>query len=176
MKGKVMLKACAIAAAWLLGHGIAHAGTVLYNEAGFIQGQQSFVQAFDITTPGTLTITLNNIPWLDTISNLSGFLSNSGGVMGNLFSDGGEAIQVRPGMVYAHWFGDADGAYGVGVYGIKVTFTPAGHSSVPLPRSIVLLMSGLVLLAAVSRSRRAAAAKPLIESVPGAPEKGHANG
>jgi len=145
MKFSIVSRAVAMVAAWMIGLGVAHADTVLLNEAGFIKGQQSFVQSFDITTPGTLTITLTDIPWLDTLSGLSGFVSSSSGVMGGMFTDGKEIMNVNPGMLYAHWFGDANGAYGVGVYGIKVSFQPNG-TVVPLPGTLVLLLSALALL------------------------------
>ena len=122
----------------------AHADTVLYNSAGFIQGKQSFVQAFNITTPGTLTVTLSNIPWLDTIADLNCFLTSAGGVIGKSMGVGTESIFVGSGTIYAHWFGDANGAYGLGVYGMKVMFQPG--TPVALPKSLILLLSGLGIL------------------------------
>jgi hypothetical protein len=121
-------------------------GTVLYDSAGFIQGQQSFVQAFDITTAGTLTVSLESIPWLDTITNLQFFLSTATGIVGNEIGPGTESINVAPGMIYAHWFGDADGVYGVGSYGLKLVFQPNGITPVPLPSTWILMLSGLALL------------------------------
>jgi|GEM_PF-1095865 hypothetical protein len=122
------------------------ADSILYDDAGFIQGQQSFVQAFDITTPGTVTVTLSDVPWLDTIADLTCFLSTSSGLLGASMGPGSESISVRPGMIYAHWYGDADGAFGLGVYGIKITFQPASMPSVPLSPSITMLLIGLALL------------------------------
>jgi len=134
-------------AAMLAPVGSAHAGTVLYDNAGFIEGEQSFVQSFDITTPGTLTVTLSNIPWMDTIADLNCFLTTSKGLMGPAtMSSGSESINVRPGMIYAHWYGDADGRFGIGVYGLKITFEPNGTVPVGLPKSLILLLSGLGLL------------------------------
>ena len=130
--------------AWALPLRAAHADTVLYNSAGFIQGKQSFVQAFNITTPGTLTVTLSNIPWLDTIADLNCFLTSAGGVIGKSMGVGTESIFVGSGTIYAHWFGDANGAYGLGVYGMKVMFQPG--TPVALPKSLILLLSGLGIL------------------------------
>lgn len=131
----------------------ASADTVLYDSAGFIQGQQSFVQSFDITTAGTLTVSLADIPWLDTISNLNFFLTTATGTVGAPMGAGTESVSVGPGMLYAHWYGDAAGAYGVGAYGIKLTFQPNGAAPVPLPGTLILLLSGLAGLFGV-RSRR----------------------
>jgi hypothetical protein len=132
--------------AWGLTGGAARAATVLYNSTGVIQGQESFVQSFNITTPGTLTITLSNIPWLDTVSGLSGFVSTSTSVLGKATGPGSESMSVAPGTLYAHWFGDADGSYGLGVYGINISFQPTATSAVPLPGTLILLLSGLGLL------------------------------
>lgn len=132
----------------------AEADTVLYDSAGFIQGRQSFVQSFDITTAGTLTVTLSDIPWLDTIGGLTAFVSTPSSVLGNSMGAGTESMQVKPGMIYAHWFGDASGTYGVGVYGVKIAFQPSGVSAVPLPKSLILLLSGLGVLLGWQRQGR----------------------
>ncbi len=131
-------------AAWVLPFCTARADTVLYNNAGFIEGQQSFVQSFDITTAQTLTVSLSQIPWLDTISDLNFFVSTASGVVGQYMSGPGtESMNVGPGMIYVHWFGDANGQNGLGVYGIKIecATTPVG-----LPGTLILLLSGLGVL------------------------------
>ena len=146
MSARMQWIALVAVAVWGLGlvPAAARAGT-LYDNAGFIKGQQSFVQSFDITTPGTLTVTLSDVPWLDTLSDLNCFLSSSSGVIGKTWGAGTESIEVSPGMIYAHWFGVADGSFGVGVYSHKVSFQPAG-APVPLPPSVILLLSALVFL------------------------------
>jgi hypothetical protein len=123
----------------------ARADQILYDSIGVISGAQSSVQSFDITSAGALTVTLTSIPWLDTISDLSCFVSTATSVLGSSFGPGAETLYVKPGMLYAHWFGDANGAYGLGVYGLKVSFQPSA-SAVPLPAAFILLLSGLGLL------------------------------
>jgi hypothetical protein len=125
--------------------GSARADTVLYDNAGFVQGSQSFVDSFTITTPGTLTISLADVPWLDTLSDLSLFLTTASGPMGGSMGSGTESMQVGPGTIYAHWFGDASGQFKVGVYSLEITFQPQ-ISAVPLPGSLILLLSGLGLM------------------------------
>lgn len=129
---------------------VGRAATVLYDGSGFIQGQQSFVQGFDLTSAGAVTVTLSNIPWLDTISGLDAFLTTANGAVGTSMGAGSETFNVGPGMLYAHWLGDANGAFGLGVYGLDITFQSNGQNGqgppVPLPRSLILLLSGLGVL------------------------------
>jgi hypothetical protein len=126
--------------------GSVRADTVLYNNAGFIQGSQSFVDSFNITTPGTLTISFSGVAWLDTLTNLNLFMTTASGRLGGSMGAGTESMQVGPGTIYAHWFGDAAGQYGIGVYSLDITFQPQATSSVPLPGSSILLLSGLALM------------------------------
>ena len=122
------------------------ADTVLYDNAGFVHGSQSFVDSFTVTTPGTLTISLADVPWLDTLSGLSLFLTTASGPMGASMGSGTESIQVGPGTFYAHGFGDANGQFQLGVYSLEITFQPQ-VSAVPLPGSLILMVSALGLIA-----------------------------
>ena len=92
-------------AALVLGGGVAQADTLLYDGISVISGSQSSVQSFNVTTPGLLTMTLSNIPWLDVVSNLSGFLSTASGEIGTTIGAGTESVNVGAGTYYAHWFG-----------------------------------------------------------------------
>jgi hypothetical protein len=135
----------AVAFAALLPLRAAIADTVLIDNSGFIQGQQSFVQSLDITSAGTLTVSLSNIPWLDTISDLNFFLTTSSGAVAGSMGIGTTSVEIQPGTLYAHWYGDADGKYGAGIYGLDVTFQPQG-STVPLPPAAWLMVSGLLAI------------------------------
>ena len=46
-------------AAWASGAGVARADTLLYDGISVISGAQSSVQSFNVTAPGTLTVTLS---------------------------------------------------------------------------------------------------------------------
>ena len=146
--GQLIAAAGLVVGTWVLSLGSACASTVMYDSAGFIQGQQSFVESFNITTSGTLTVSLSSVPWLDSVTDLSVFVSTPSGVLGPATGPGTESTTVGPGMIYVHWFGDASGAYDLGVYGLKVTFQPNGVTPVPLPGSLLLLLSGIGFLMA----------------------------
>jgi hypothetical protein len=121
-----------VLSAWTGTSGVAGADTVIYDSASVVEGQQGFVEPFEITTPGTLTITISNIPWLDVVTDLTSFLSTSSGVIGTtMYSAGTESVSVGP--------------YNEGVVGIDIQFQPS-FSTVPLPASLLLLLSGLGFL------------------------------
>ena len=134
---------------WLTPFAASRADTVLYDAGSFVEGQQSFTQSFNISGPGTLTVSITDIPWLDIVSDLNCFLSTASGLINpaaNGANGGGsESFSVGSGPIYAHWFGNAVGIYDLGVIGVKITFQPAGIP-VPLPASLVLLLSGLGVL------------------------------
>jgi hypothetical protein len=124
------------------GVGSARAGTVLYDSASLISGQGGATQSFNLSTPGTLTISITNIPWLDVVADLNCFLSTPTGVVGSkMYAAGSETFNVGAGTYYASWFGDAQGTFNEGVVGVKIQFQPA--TAVSLPASLILLLSGL---------------------------------
>ena len=133
----------------------AQADSLIYATTGLITGQQSNTETFNITAPGTLTVSLAALPWLDTISDMSVYLSSGADVIGQSISSGTESLSVTPGTFSAHFFGDADGAYGMGVYAMNISFLPsAGGTAVPLPASLLLLLSGLGILFGWQRRER----------------------
>ena len=143
---KILGAVAAVMAAGVLPAVSARADTVLYDAANFFAGQQSYVQSFTLSTPGTLTIDLASVPWLDTIQDLNCFLTTSNGVVGTPMTAGDPTMELSAGTYYAHWFGDANGQYGIGVASLKIMFQPQGAAAVPLPGTFVLLLAGLGLL------------------------------
>jgi hypothetical protein len=154
----VMATAAAVIAAGVLPLAPAKADSILYDTMSVIAGAQSSVESFNITAPGTLTVTLAAIPWFDTLSNMSVFFSTASSVIpGSSMGAGTESLNVSAGTVYSHFFGNANGSYGLGAYGMKVSFqASAGGTPVPLPASLLLLLSGLGILFGWQRRERSA--------------------
>lgn len=130
----------------------AGAAEVLYDATGFLTGEQSFVQSFNITGPGTLTVSLVNVDWPEKLASLDMILSSgAGNLLGPEMGAGTDSFRVDGGLVFAQWFGTAQGPLDTGLYSLEVQFQPSAIP-VPLPASILLLLSGVALL--VWRSRR----------------------
>ncbi len=158
MKFRSMLRVitCATALAFACVH-TAAASQVLYDGSGFMRGQQSFTDEFSVSGPGILTVTLSNIAWPASLASLDLVLGTPQGLLGPEMGAGTESFKVSGGNVFAQWFGTAQGVLDCGVYGLKIEFTPT--STVPLPTSIALLLSGLLLLG-WQRRRRVSSPRP----------------
>ena len=92
----------------------AHADTVLYDGTGFVVGTQSFVQSFNLSTPGTLEVTLTNVAWPEQLASLNMLLGSASGAMGPEMGAGTASFKVKAGDVFAQWFGTAQGTSGRG--------------------------------------------------------------
>jgi hypothetical protein len=140
----------------------ANADTVLYDGSGFMRGTQSFSDTFNLTAPGTLTVTLTNVAWPQQLASLNFLLSSANGTMGPEMSAGTYSFNVAAsGNVFAQWFGTAQGPLNAGVYSLKIDFQPQGGTTVPLPASVLLLLSGLALLLWQSRARNTKSVRKL---------------
>jgi hypothetical protein len=127
--------------------GSASAAEVMYDGAGFVRGQQSGVESFSVSGPGTLTVQLSNVAWPVSLASVNAVISTASGLLGPEMGEGTESFQLTTGgEVFAQWFGTAQGPLDVGVYGLKIEFQPGGALPVPLPTSIDLLACGLALL------------------------------
>ena len=129
----------------------ARADEVLYDGSGFMRGQQSFEDTFNVSGPGVLTVTLSNFDWPQPLASLDLVMSSQHGLLGPEMGAGTAMFTVASGgIVSAQWFGTAQGPLDAGVFGLKVDFAP---TVVPLPASIALLLSGLALLAFTRREQ-----------------------
>jgi hypothetical protein len=154
MKPNLTISAAAIAVALLAFGAPASASTVLGNDAvtlldtvGFIRGTQVFTDAINVTSAGTLNITLADVPWLDTLQNLNCFLSApGGGIIGKAQNGLFESVDVQPGTFYVNWYGQAAGPLSLGAYSMSVNFSPA-VLPVPLPSALILMLLALASLA-----------------------------
>jgi len=128
----------------------ASASQVVFDSSGFIVGQQTLTDTFSVSGPGTLTVTLTDMAWPVALASLDMTIGTTQGLLGPEMGVGTDTYQVTGGEVFAQWFGTAQGPLDAGVYGLKIEFTPV---PVPLPTSILLLVSALGLLIWQRRDR-----------------------
>lgn len=134
----------------------AHASEVLYDGIGFIVGNQSVTDSFALSGPGTLTVTLTDFAWPSPLYNLDMVVATAKGMLGPEVGTGTQVYNITSATtVYAQWFGTALGSSDAGLVGLKVQWQPAA-TTVPLPTSVALLLSGLGLLVWQRRHREAA--------------------
>lgn len=153
MKMRNILSAGICLAGLLGGIAPACASNVLYAGVGFLEGQQSFTDSFNLSGPGTLTVTLGNVAWPEPLASLDMVLSTPSGLLGPEVGAGSYTYNVTSGSVIAQWFGTAQGPLDVGAYSLNIAFQPSNVTPVSLPTSIALLGSGLVLLGWQRRRR-----------------------
>lgn len=135
----------------LLGAGPALAEQVdLLAQTGIMSGHQSVTFALTVTAPGDLSVSLTDLHWQGTLSNLSFSLTDSTSLIPDatysaLEVSGQGGVHLfhvsKPGIYYAHVSGDAGGPYGLGLYALHCALNPV--APVPLPAGGLLLASGL---------------------------------
>ena len=74
--------ALALAMCGSMGTTRANASEILYDGVGFMQGTQSFTDSFNLSSPGTLTVTLANVAWPTQLASLDLLVSSSSGALG----------------------------------------------------------------------------------------------
>lgn len=141
-----------LCAAGLAPFASARASVVLEDTTNLMQGNQSFVDTFTVSTPGTLTISLADMAWLDPISDLQFSLTSGGQLVGPPLDAGTESFQIQPGTYSGMLFGDANGSHSLGLYNLEITFQ--SQTPVPLPASLLLMISSLGLLFATHKPGR----------------------
>ncbi len=142
-----------VSAVTLAAVGPAGAAEVVYDGAGFVRGQESGIESFSVSGPGTLTVQLSNVAWPVSLSSLNAVVSTTSGLLGPEMGEGTQSFRLTAGgEIFAQWFGTAQGPLDAGVYAMKIEFQPSGMP-VPLPTSIALLVSGLALLGWQRRRR-----------------------
>lgn len=118
----------------------ATAGSILVlSQTALVGGTQSMVVPIFAPNAGTFTATLADLGWPDRLSSLSFAGTTASSVLAALAAPGSVSFYVASsGTYYAHVAATAAGALNLGLYSLRVDFTP-----VPLPAAAWLLLSGL---------------------------------
>lgn len=135
----------------------ARADEVIYQGVGFMTGTQSLQDTFSVAGPGTLTVSLKDFGWPVAFYNLDMVVTTPQGLLGPEFGAGTTSFDIAAATtINAQWFGTAVGPLGAGLYGLTINFAPSA-TTVPLPSTLVLLLSGLAFLIWQRRNRPVAA-------------------
>jgi hypothetical protein len=127
----------------------ARADSLVLAQSTLISGTESTSDSFTITAPGTVTVELQNLPWPQTLSSLSFMATNGTQVLSDwsTTSSNTQSFAVTPGTYFANISGTTAGALDLGLYSISITFQSG--APVPLPASLWLLASSLLVLVAL---------------------------
>jgi hypothetical protein len=140
-----------LAIALLAGAGFAapdaHADTVLVSQSSMVSGSFANVYSFTTSQAGTLTLRLENIAWPERLAALSCNLYDSKNILGSLATTGEIRLDLAgPGTFFSHLFAQSGGALDLGLFSLKVSFTPS-TPTVPLPAGVWLLGSVIGIFA-----------------------------
>ena len=125
------------------------AATIVLEQSGLLGGAQTVVTPLIVPGAGTLQVTLTDLAWPTRMTTLSFALSDATSVLGRMAAPGMSNFTVGGAAnLYAHVYGTAAGPLDLGLYSLRVQFTP-----VPLPSAAVLLLAGVGLFAAMRNPR-----------------------
>jgi hypothetical protein len=144
--------AAALALCLMSGFSIgAHAEQLLVTTP-LVEGSLASDTAFAVTGPGTVTVSLADLGWPNSLQSLTFAATTPTSVLATMSGVGQVSFKVTSAGVYDAIVGAVSNRaalLGLGWYSLRIDFTPA--APVPLPPDAWLLLSALVLLAAVLR-------------------------
>ena len=125
-------------------------GGVVYETVEFVDGYDYSVVRFDDLALGTYQLTLTDFKFPDAFSQLGASISTATQSIGSIVLSGGVVLQdsiifdvTAYDSYYLSVFGRGLGANALGLYGIELKNLV---SNVPLPASVVFLISGLLVI------------------------------
>jgi len=135
----------------------ARADSILLAQTTLVTGSVSTVDSFTAPSAGKVTVDLTSISWPAALSSLSFSAASANKVLaswnGTGVSSDVATFDVAAGTYYTHILATAGGTLDVGLYSMLLTFSPS-TSTVPLPASGWMLLTGLFVLAGLARSVR----------------------
>jgi hypothetical protein len=125
--------------------------TSTYHNSVLVNGSAISVTDFHVASAGTVTLALTDIRWTDLMQSLSTYVSSAGKTLYSRNSAGALTFNVSAGQVFStSVLAFTMPSRSIGLFAMDLRFAPA-TSAVPLPLSVWLLMSGLIVLFVLRR-------------------------
>jgi hypothetical protein len=151
LKFGVYLKSAILVTALIMS-GISQAANVAYENVGFIRGYGEQSQSFTVATEGTYSAMLTDFSFPANFDVLGMSVTTSMTELGRISTEGSFTFFAKPEMVlYANVFGEAGGALDLGLYGINISVISDVVAPVPVPGSLLLMLSAMVVIGAIGR-------------------------
>jgi hypothetical protein len=136
----------------------AWADSVLVAQSTLVNGSEATSDSFVTSGAGTVTVTLQNTGWASPLTALSFSANSATQVLAafnavGLTSDTAQFHVDAAGTYFANIMATAGGDMGLGLYSLRMTFSPSAPA-VPLPSTGWLLLTGLFALVGVARAAR----------------------
>lgn len=122
-------------------------GNILFQSSTMVTSANINLTELDITTPGTLYVSLSDVKWPSALNALSFTLFNSSEIIGTKLAGNWTFDIASPSTFFASIFA-SPGSATAGLYNVQINFQSA-VAPVPLPAAAWLLLSGIAGLAAV---------------------------
>jgi hypothetical protein len=131
----------------------------LLSQSTLVVGTESTTDTFTAPTAGTVTVNLTSFDWAAPLSALSFSASSATQLLASWYGTTGMksdtmTFNVGPGNYFANIMATASGPMDMGLYSMRLTFTPNSTPTVPLPSSGWLLLTGMFVLAGLARAVR----------------------
>jgi hypothetical protein len=141
----------------------AEAASVVYEDVGFIRGVGYESDSFTVASDGSYRVTLTDFSFPSEFDQLSLSITTYKSEINFIEGAGWFDFEASSGITYyANVYGVAGGPLDLGLYGVGVEALSAPVSHVPLPASLLLMSSALVVLGAFGRGgNKAEAMEPL---------------
>lgn len=129
----------------------AHAETVattLFQSTTMVTSANINLTELDLTTPGTLSVSLTDLDWPSALNALSFTLFDATHVVGTQGSGTWTFDIASPSTLFASVFAAPDSSAKAGLYNVQISYL-ATAAPVPLPATAWFLLSGVAGLAAL---------------------------
>jgi hypothetical protein len=130
----------------------------LLSQSTLVVGTESTTDTFTAPTAGIVTVNLTSFGWAAPLSALSFSASSATQLLASWNGTGVTSdtatFNVGPGNYFANIMATASGPMDMGLYSMRLTFTPNSTPTVPLPSSGWLLLTGIFVLAGLARAVR----------------------